>query len=72
MTQTQEAVYQSREDVRAIRDKMCEELAGSRESVQRELERHRETMEQYRQRINSIFNMLSLLPKFWLPLKFPP
>ena len=37
----------------------------------RDLERHREMMEQHLQRIN-MFNMLSLPPQFRLSLNFPP
>ena len=56
----------------AIKEGMCEDLTASRESMQRELERHREMIEQYEQRINSMFNMLSSLPQFRLLLEFPP
>ena len=46
MTQTHEAITQSREDVEAIREGMQEDLTASRESMQKELERHREMIEQ--------------------------
>lgn len=68
MLQTHEAITQSRVDVAAMR----EELATSHEDMQRELERHREMMDQFGQRINNMFNMLSSLPQFCLPPEFPP
>lgn len=42
MTQTHEAVTQSREDVATIRDGMWKELTTSQENMQCELETHRE------------------------------
>ena len=52
MSQTQEAMIQSQEDTTAIK-----------ESV-RELEKKKEMMEQYGQKINNMFNMLATLPPF--------
>lgn len=61
MTRTHEAVTQGRED-----------LVASREGMQRELEKHQETIKQYGQRINSMFNMVSSPPQFKLPPEFLP
>jgi len=61
MNQTQETLAHERE-----------EQAAARETMQREMERNRETMDQFGQRIQSMFNMLSALPQFRLPPEFPP
>ena len=61
MNQTHEAITRERE-----------EQAAARETMQREMERNRETMDQFRQWIQSMFNMLSALPQFRLPPEFLP
>ena len=64
MTQTQEVVTQSREEIRAICNELRENIASSREGVQRELARQREMLDQFRQRIGNVVSMLSALPQF--------
>ena len=68
ITQTQEAMSQSREEERAILKELQEDMATSKDGVLRELARQRQSLDQW---ISSVISMLSTLPQFWLPFEFP-
>ena len=59
LTQTQDVVTQSREEMHTICEELWEDMATSHDGVLRELVRQRESMDQW---ISSTINMLSALP----------